>query len=235
MTETKNSKTSACAFCTGKTCFSIIVRDAALPELSEAPDSCPMRTKADAIEKAKNVYSTESVREFARIASIQEAECYERREDGLHMINTRIEEIIQFADKCRYNKLGLAFCIGLREEARVTSRILETRGFEVASVGCKVGRVEKEEIGVEGDNKILGAALREPMCNPIAQAEVLNEEGVEFVVMLGLCVGHDTLFLQYCNIPCTVLAVKDRVTGHNPLAAIYLHKSPYYSRLKPGS
>ena len=28
-----------------------------------------------------------------------------------------------------------------------------------------------------------------------------------------------------------VLAVKDRVLGHNPLAALYLTKGPYYSRL----
>ncbi len=71
----------------------------------------------------------------------------------------------------------------------------------------------------------------EPMCNPIAQAGVLNAEGVDLAIMLGLCVGHDTLFLKYCKAPCTVLAVKDRVTGHNPLAALYLAKS-YYGRIK---
>ena len=47
----------------------------------------------------------------------------------------------------------------------------------------------------------------------------------------GLCIGHDTLFIQYCRVPMTVLAVKDRVTGHNPLAALYLSESPYYRRL----
>jgi uncharacterized metal-binding protein len=49
-------------------------------------------------------------------------------------------------------------------------------------------------------------------------------------VILGLCLGHDTLFMQYCRVPMTVLAVKDRVTGHNPLAAIYT-SSGYYSSL----
>ena len=38
---------------------------------------------------------------------------------------------------------------------------------------------------------------------------------------MGLCVGHDSLFLKYAEAPCTVLAVKDRLLGHNPLAAIY--------------
>jgi uncharacterized metal-binding protein len=49
--------------------------------------------------------------------------------------------------------------------------------------------------------------------------------------LLGLCVGHDSLFFKYADAPVTVLAVKDRVTGHNPLAAVYLMDS-YYSRLK---
>ena len=59
------------------------------------------------------------------------------------------------------------------------------------------------------------------MCNPIAQAEILNTEGVDFAVMLGLCIGHDTLFIKYCRVPMTVIAVKDRVTGNNPAAALY--------------
>ena len=75
----------------------------------------------------------------------------------------------------------------------------------------------------------------ETMCNPITQAEVLNEEGVDLAILLGLCVGHDTLFFKYCNVPCTVLAVKDRVLAHNPLAAIYLADSLYYSRVKTKS
>ena len=53
----------------------------------------------------------------------------------------------------------------------------------------------------------------------------------EFNILLGLCVGHDSLFLKYADAPCTVLAVKDRVTGHNPLAAVYTIDS-YYRALK---
>jgi uncharacterized metal-binding protein len=49
--------------------------------------------------------------------------------------------------------------------------------------------------------------------------------------MLGLCIGHDTLFIKYCRVPLTVLAVKDRVFGHNPLAALYLANTSYYGRL----
>jgi uncharacterized metal-binding protein len=44
-------------------------------------------------------------------------------------------------------------------------------------------------------------------------------------------VGHDSLFFSFAEAPTTVLAVKDRVTGHNPLAAIYLSDT-YYQKIK---
>lgn len=59
------------------------------------------------------------------------------------------------------------------------------------------------------------------MCNPIAQARLLNKAETDLKIILGLCVGHDSLFLSYAEAPVTVLAVKDRVLAHNPLGAIY--------------
>jgi len=202
-----------------------------MPPLEEAPGFCPMRRFPDVMERALGEYGKPSVREFARLASIQEAQCYELTPTGIRTKITRVEETVQFAGKCGYARLGIAFCVGLREEARMLTSIFEGKGFEVVSVNCKVGRIPKEDIGLAGEEKIMGPDLMEPMCNPVAQAEVLNAEGVDLAVMLGLCVGHDTLFLKYCRVPCTVLAVKDRVLGHNPLAALYLAKGPYYSRL----
>jgi uncharacterized metal-binding protein len=93
-----------------------------------------------------------------------------------------------------------------------------------------LGAAAKERIGIKPEQKIEGPESWESMCNPIAQAEVLNTEKVDLAIMLGLCIGHDTLFIKYCRVPMTVLAVKDRVTGHNPLAALYLSQS-YYGRL----
>jgi uncharacterized metal-binding protein len=66
------------------------------------------------------------------------------------------------------------------------------------------------------------------MCNPILQAMIANDAGTDFNIVLGLCVGHDSLFFRHAKAPSTVLAVKDRVTGHNPLACIYLSGN-YYS------
>jgi len=60
---------------------------------------------------------------------------------------------------------------------------------------------------------------------------VLNAAEVDLAILLGLCIGHDTLFIKYCRVPMTVLAVKDRVFGHNPMAALYLANTGYYGRL----
>ncbi|HOO71178.1 MAG TPA: DUF1847 domain-containing protein [Spirochaetota bacterium] len=229
----ENSKNSSrCVQCAGKTCYPVMGVDDTPPSLEEAPDFCPMRQHPDVIAAAESAYTETRTREFARLASIQEAECYEMTPDGIKTRIPRIEEIIQFARKCGFTRIGIAFCIGLREEARLVASIFEAKGLDVVSVCCKVGRVPKESIGIQPDQKISPPALFEPMCNPIAQAEIINAEQVDLAVQLGLCVGHDTLFMQHCRVPSTVLAVKDRVTGHNPLAAVYLSKAPYYGRLK---
>ncbi len=43
--------------------------------------------------------------------------------------------------------------------------------------------------------------------------------------------GHDSLFIKHARGPVTVLAVKDRLLGHNPMAAIY-HNDSYWRSLK---
>ena len=200
-------------------------------DMESAPPFCPMKLDSDALEKASNEYRKESVREFARQASRQESECYERVNGEIRTKIPRIEEVMQFARKVNYNKFGIAFCLGLANEAKSLSTIFEKNGFEVVSVCCKVGGVAKEEIGIKPDEKIALPGKYESMCNPIAQAEIMNAEKVDLAIMLGLCVGHDTLFMQYCNRPMTTLAVKDRVLAHNPLGALYTSSSVYYGRL----
>ena len=48
---------------------------------------------------------------------------------------------------------------------------------------------------------------------------------------MGLCVGHDSLFYKYAEGLTTTMVVKDRVTGHNPVAAIYNAESYYKKKL----
>jgi uncharacterized metal-binding protein len=71
------------------------------------------------------------------------------------------------------------------------------------------------------------------MCNPIGQAEFLNDAKTDFNIILGLCVGHDSLFIKYSKAPITVFAVKDRVLAHNPLGAIYQAEAYYKDKLFP--
>lgn len=199
--------------------------------LEKAPAFCPMKLMPEVYNEAMAEYNKPEVKEFAQLASMQEAECYERLPDGVRTRLPRIEELIQFSRKCGYKRLGIAHCGGLFKEAGLLSEILENNGFEVVTVQCKTGAVQKENIGIPADKKISLPDDWESMCNPIAQAMIINKAGVDLAVMLGLCIGHDTLFIKYCNVPLTVIAVKDRVFGHNPLAALYLSDS-YYRRLK---
>jgi uncharacterized metal-binding protein len=193
---------------------------------------CPT-VKKELVEKAREEYMKEGVREFALKASLQEAECYADRGKKpyvLHPTKPRIQEICEFAWKMGYKRLGLIFCLGLRKEAEAVNTILEAQGFEVVSIACKAGRMAKEELGIKEEEKIFIGEF-ESACNPILQAFVANDEGTELNILLGLCVGHDSLFFKYAKAPTTVLAVKDRVTGHNPLAPIY-NVDSYYARLR---
>ncbi|HWQ62267.1 MAG TPA: DUF1847 domain-containing protein [Negativicutes bacterium] len=199
----------------------------------QGPAFCSTKLYTEAIAKAAAEYDKPDIHEFARQASIQEASCYIDREAEpayLFPVKPRIQELIEFSRKMGYRRLGLAFCAGLHQEAATVTRILEDHGFEVVSVICKVGGVGKEAIDIKPEEKVRIGSF-EPMCNPVAQAEVLNAAGTDFNILLGLCVGHDSLFIKYSQAMVSVFAVKDRVLGHNPLAAVYNYES-YYQRFK---
>ncbi len=202
-------------------------------EEGKAPPFCPTVNKPEVFARAEEELKKPDVLEFARQASIQEGEGYGCKELGyaqVRPVKPRILEIIEFAGKMNYKKLGLVSCIGLRKEARVVEGLLAANGFSVVSGFCKIGRVPKDAIGVRDDQKVRIGCF-EPMCNPVAQAFLLNSEKTEFNIMMGLCVGHDSLFLKYVEAPTTVFVVKDRLLGHNPLAAIYTLDG-YYRSLK---
>ena len=202
-------------------------------EDGKAPPFCPTQNKPELFELCLKEYEKPKILEFARQASIQEGEGYGLKElgyDYVKPIKPRILEVIEFAQKMKYKRLGFVFCVGLRKEAKVVEKLFSSNGFDVISVVCKVGRIPKEKIGVRDDQKI-SVGKFESMCNPILQALILNDEKTEFNVLMGLCVGHDSLVFKYAQAPCTVLAVKDRLLGHNPLAAIYNIDS-YYRSLK---
>lgn len=176
------------------------------------PPHCPVRVEAEVLEKAREEYREGESLSLAVNAALVEAAGYQQW--------TRLEEIIQFSRRAGFVKLGLAFCVGLRREAAEVVKILKQAGFSVVSVMCKTGSVPKEFLGLREEQKVRPGQF-EAMCNPVAQAMLLNRAGTQFNILLGLCVGHDSLFIKFSAAPVTVLAVKDRVLAHNPLGAVY--------------
>lgn len=210
-----------------------VTRKICQKEDGTGPSFCPTLNENQVISEALRTYEDPHIREFARRASIQEGECYanrgSRKKSYISPVKTRVQEVCEFAAKMNYKKLGIAFCSGLQEEASLLQDILEKQGFYVISVICKVGRVPKEQLHIKEQEKINPGQF-ESMCSPIAQAYLLNAKGTDFNIVVGLCVGHDSLFLKHSEAPCTVLVVKDRVLGHNPVAALYT-SAGYYRKL----
>lgn len=175
----------------------------------ERPQDCP--TASAGTEAVMAEYEGDCLK-MAQIAAAIEAEGY--------MKLTRLEELMEFAKRMGWKRLGIASCLGLKKESITLTRILESRGFEVEGVFCKVGSVHKERIGLKRDQMLRKEGF-EAMCNPVAQARLLNAAGTDLNIIMGLCMGHDIIFSQRSKAPATTLVVKDRVLGHNPVAAIY--------------
>lgn len=129
---------------------------------------------------------------------------------------SRLEEIIEFSKKAGFQRLGVAFCIGLKDEAKIVVAILK-KHFKVDSVCCKLSGLDKDEHGMA---KIQTESF-EVACNPIGQAQMLNRAKTDLNIQMGLCLGHDMLFQKYAQAPVTVLVVKDRVLANNPMGVVY--------------
>ncbi|NMC26739.1 MAG: DUF1847 domain-containing protein, partial [Syntrophomonadaceae bacterium] len=135
---------------------------------------------------------------------------------------TRLEEIRLFAQEMGFDKLGIATCIGLIEEAQTVAAYLKNY-FSISVINCKNGGLDKKKFSL----KPISEDAAEVMCNPVGQALFLNQQNTDMNIICGLCVGHDMLFTKYSNAPVTTLIVKDRVLAHNPAAVLY---SKYYRR-----
>lgn len=183
---------------------------------------CPMIERKDALVDARRLYEDPTKRRISQEAAIVEATGYCKW--------SRVEETMEFANRIGVNKLGIAYCIGLKREAAILARIYERNGFEVASVCCKTGSIPKEEIGLKDEDKIRPGTY-EALCNPIGQAEVLNAEETGLNMIVGLCVGHDSLFIKHSKALVTCLVAKDRVLAHNPVGALYTSESYYRKKV----
>ena len=166
----------------------------------------------------KEYFTDPEDKKLVQVAATVEADGYRKW--------PRVQETIEFAKRMGYKKIGIATCTALIKESRTLAKMLRANGFEVYGISCKAGEVPKTELGIHP--KFHGPG---PMaCNPVLQAQILEEEGTEFNIVMGLCVGHDSLFYKHSHAPTTTLVVKDRVTMHNPLAPLY-HADGYYKNL----
>jgi tRNA-Thr(GGU) m(6)t(6)A37 methyltransferase TsaA len=132
---------------------------------------------------------------------------------------SRITEAMSVAHAMGAQHIGVSFCVGLREEAKILAGILQTNGFEVSSVCCKTGSVPKEAAGIRDEQKVRPGTA-EMICNPVAQAKLLNRDNVDFALILGQCVGHDAATLMHLEVPAACIVTKDRVLAHNTVAAL---------------
>jgi uncharacterized metal-binding protein len=150
-------------------------------------------TSEKALEKANKIYETdEKVKK-----SFEASNALKAQGKGQW---TRIQEVMSYIKHMGFGKVGLAYCAGLKGEADTLAGIFAGNGIELSTVICNVG----------------GKG-----CNPVGQAMILNEVGTDFNIVMGLCMGHDILFQQFSDAPVTVLAIKDRVAFHNPVAPLY--------------
>jgi len=172
-----------CIDCEGKACKGV--------EIQRTPEGCPRREAQEALEEAERIRTTDAeVKRYSELGKAVETEGYGKW--------PRVQELIEFAKRMEMRHIGIAFCVGLREECASLASILRSHGFELTSVVCTMN----------------GG------CNPVGQALVLNEAQTDLNVVMGLCMGDDIMFNKFSQAPTTTLVVKDRVTCHNACGPI---------------
>lgn len=205
--EKKVRQCLTCANCRVKACMN--------REEEKYPKFClTAKVDRELLAATKELYLNDEINQrLAQVAASVEGNFYGKY--------TRVQETIEFIKRYGAKKVGIATCVGLLNEASIFASLLKKHNIEYYAVGCKIGAVEKSEIGIPKENTLTKGEKYESMCNPIMQAKILNEQKTDLNILIGLCVGHDALFLRYAEAPTTVLIVKDRVTGHNPAVPLY--------------
>lgn len=124
---------------------------------------------------------------------------------------SRLQELIRFTHLSGYKKIGIANCAGVQKYAENLMRILVSEGFEVFSINCKQSGLKGEELSTE---------LNGPSCDPVSQAEYLNQCQTDINIEVGLCLGHGLLFSKHSQAPVTTFLVKDFATEHKTVECL---------------
>jgi len=195
-----NSKKILSCICTKQACWR--GDDAGIPEY------CQANNYLDELETATHEYNKPRARSLYKAASI-----VGQHNNGM---TPRIKEALLFAKELKLERVGFAACVSMEWEMGYLKKLFTKEGFQVLAVSCQIGRIDAESRGVPEVKDCVRS-----LCNPIAQAEILNSHDTQLNFILGLCMGHDVLFTKYSKAPVSTLIVKDRVTGNNPAATLY--------------
>jgi uncharacterized metal-binding protein len=172
------------------------------------PAYCYANNHINALDNANKKYSEETTIDYYKSASLVSS-----KYDGMR---PRIAEAIDFVKEMGFHKIGFAACLAFEYEMKTIREIFVKEELEPIIVGCQIGNSTPGDRGVAELLKYSNST-----CNPIGQAEILNEESTQLNFIVGLYMGHDILFSEYSSAPVSTLVVKDRMTGNNPVAALH--------------
>ncbi len=116
---------------------------------------------------------------------------------------SRLEETIEFIKLMKYQKVGVAYCFGLEYLSQELKLLMKNNGINITAITCCTGGVLQSDINFESN-------IDNFSCNPIGQAEQLNIEGCDFVIILGICLGHDIILQRNLKCDFSTILVKDR-------------------------
>ena len=121
---------------------------------------------------------------------------------------SRLQELITFAKASNFHKIGVANCKAVQPYADKLIEHLKDAGFEVFSINCK-------DSGLNGN--CICDEMSGPSCDPLSQAQFLNNSKTDLNINIGLCLGHGLIFSKHSNAPVTTFLVKDFATGHKTI------------------
>jgi len=191
-------------------------------DVSKMPRTCPTRTHSEVAADPSGYLGDE------RQALMKSADATPFKPDGT--LRNRVEELAHYAHGRGMKRIGVAFCVSLLQESQKLAHLLHGEGLETELVCCRVGAVDYDEIGLPKAHPDRFAAI----CNPVAQARLLNERKVDLVAQVGLCVGHDLVLQEECDAPVTTLVVKDRALDHHTVTALRHAAAPIGGTPSPG-
>lgn len=177
---TENKRVFSCSDCTRYSCK-------AKKEDAYPPFCLTKEIDKELLEETVNIYKTdEEVGKIAVTSASIEGEFYCRM--------TRVEETIEFIKRMGYKKIGVASCVGLMRETSLFCKLLKAEGLDYYAVGCKIGAVDKTEVGVPNEKKSTADALTSPCAIRLCRQRFLPQTAV-----ISMCLSVFALDTILCS------------------------------------